>query len=186
MKNVAESIDHVREKRLRRFRAAELLGRLSPPEENNNCCPEWSVLLAVPDWCFWPAQHRERLTLISGALFIAPAMRLWIDVSRIKQARTILDDRCFDLVMSHFSVPHEPLPLPETEDVKTLLLTTGSSVLLGATKSELQDCLASLLAQPAGILSQTVARPLMGGALSVMAAVDKEKFSPEEIERALS
>ncbi len=186
MKSVAESITHVREKRLRRFRAAELLSRLSSSRKDDNCCPGWSVLLAVPDWCFWPAQYRERLLFISGALFIAPSMRLWIDASWIKQAKTILDERCFDLVMSHFQVPHEPLELPETDDVQTLLATTGSSVLLGATQSELQGCLAGLLPEPAGVLSQTVARPLMSGALSVMATVDKDKFSSQEIEEKLS
>lgn len=183
-----EGIDDVRQKRLRRLQAAELLDRLSPAEENDKCFPEWSILLAVPDWCFWPAQHRERLTLISGALFIAPAMRLWIDASRIKQAKTILGECCFDLVMSHFSVPHEQLELPTTDNVQTLLLATGSSVLLGATKSKLRGCLARLLPPPAGALPQKVSESLMRGALSIMATADKDKLAPtpEEVEDELS
>ena len=179
MKNTAEDIADVRQKRLRRWRAAELLEHLDYSVGDEDGEDGWSVLYAVPDWCFWPMPQRERLTLISGALFIAPSIRMWIDGKRIKQAKNILGERCFDLVIAHFSVPHETLQLPETDDVRELLLGGGASVLLSAANDGLRGCLASLLPQPMGSLPQNVAQPLMAGAMSIMATAD-EVMSPSD------
>lgn len=207
---IPESDDFVviRQRRARRVRAAELLAELKPVkileiksvdiktaeiesadlEATNLETTEpvnWAMLLEVPEWCYWPPARREQLVLIAGALFAAPAMRLWIEAKRIETARTIVGADVFDRVMVHESVFREAPQLPADENVRELLLTAGAGVLLGSLAHAcLRDRLASLLPRPAGTLPYAIAAMLAADALALMAMLApsveqlKESTSP--------
>ena len=173
----SEHLARVRRKRQHRLMAAKLLSRLVTDPAEVRLLQDWPVLLTVPEWCFWRAEQRERLIFVSGALFVGPSMRLWIDSKRIKQARALLGERCFELVMSAPSVPQELIPLPKIDDVQTLLQSTGSSVLLGSMNSPVQRIFVGFLYESAGVLPQKVALSLKSEAMSIVLAADKEKES---------
>jgi hypothetical protein len=143
------------------------------------------MLHEVPEWCHWPSVRRERLVLIAGALFVAPAMRLWIEAKRIETARTLLGAEVFEQVMAFESVPREAPPLPADEDVRELLPAAGAGVLLGSlTCARLRDWLAPLLPQPTGPLPHALAAALAADTLALMVALEQPVVPAQTTEQA--
>ncbi len=168
---VPEMLAGIRRRRIRRAQAAELLAALRSPAAESL---SWAMLLEVPEWCHWPPSRREHLVLIAGALFAAPAMRLWIEAKRIEAARAVVGADVFDRVMARESLPREVPPLPAGEDERELLQAAGAGVLLGSLAHDcLRDGLAPLLPRSAGTLPHMIATALAADALALMAALEQ-------------
>ncbi len=180
MTPVPEQFAGIRQRRGQRAQAAGLLASLKPPAESAQPL-DWALLLEVPEWCDWPPSRREHLVLIAGALFAAPAMRLWIEARRIAAARSIIGADAFDRVMAHESLPHAAPELPAEEDIRALLQAAGAGVLLGGLSHDgLRNSLAPLLPTSAGALPHTVAAALTADALALVAALEQDEETSEE------
>lgn len=181
-----ETLITIRKKRLLRARAATLLSELASNRAPIDAEPlSWSLLLAVPAWCFWSESQRHRLTLIAGALFIAPAMRLWIDADRIRQATQILGEPIFNAVMASETVPKEArqIAMEELAHLETLFLSAGESVLLSSLESGLQPRLAALLTDGAGAMPQAIAILLANETMVILQALDQQAESSADTEK---
>lgn len=164
-----EAVATARQKRLLRARAATLLTDLNVTDTVTDVEPlSWSTLLALPDWCFWSDSKRKRLILVAGALFISPAMRLWIDADRLRQVSQILGGEVFDAIMDRESVPKDILRIPAEDDPHRLLVSAGESVLLSSLDPVLQPRLSVLLAGNVGLMPATIAMTLVEEALEVL------------------
>jgi len=170
-----------RQQRLERFDAAKLmLGQVELPAVEPGL--DWDTLLKLPQWCCWPKPEQLRLILVAGALFSAPAMRLWIDASRIRVARELIGDNTFERVMANDAVPKEPIELMSSDNVEALFLSTGAAVLLGSTHKALQHYVSCLLPDSAGDLPSNIAQLLLSQALSTLTAINQFNESRQTTE----
>lgn len=177
MNPAVDRLATVRERRARRAQAAALLASVQSSGEPSSPLG-WSMLLDVPEWCHWPSARREHLVLIAGALFAAPAMRLWIEARRIEAARAVIGADVFERVMAHESVPRETTHIPAGEDIRVVFQAAGAAVLLGSLAHEcLRDWLAPLLPPSAGTLSQVIATALAADAQALMVSLPPEESS---------
>lgn len=180
MTHALEMFTKIRQRRTRRTQAAELLAAHKWPATGPAESLTWGMLLDLPKWCYWPPSHREHLVLVVGALFAAPAMRLWIEAKRIETARAVVGADAFDRVMAHELLPHAAPQLPADEDIRELLQAAGASVLLSSLPHDcLREGLAPLLPRPAGTLPHTVAAALTRDALALVVALEQPKQPPE-------
>lgn len=171
----------IRQRRSRRTQAAGLLATLKPAADESVQPLDWALLLEVPEWCHWPSSRREYLVLIAGALFAAPAMRLWIEARRIAAAKSVIGADAFDKVMAHESLPHAAPQLPAGEDIRELLQAAGAGVLLGSLSHDgLRNGLAALLPPPVGTLPHTVAAALTADALVLVAMLEQARETSGE------
>lgn len=178
MDEVSNSITALRQRREMRVKAAEFLA--AAPSQNIEMAPlSWSDLDEIPDWCYWSVSRIEQLALVSGALFTAPAVRMWIEVEKIEMARAIIGMKLFDQIMTLDTLPDVVYPLPDDIDLNELFVSTGAGVLLNSLpRQSLRDRLAFLLPQPAGALTHDVARLLW---LQALTLIDVTNFSEKKV-----
>ena len=145
MTDTFEAVSLARQQRQAAYDAATLLKSLVANKDAEEEELDWETLLSVPAWCFWPEDKRLALATTAGALFMVPVMRLWIDAERIKQAIQILGAPLFDAVMQYENLPQVVEQPPQDLPVDQLLVSTGTSILLGSLSPALQTRLSPLL-----------------------------------------
>ncbi len=169
------------QKRLVRARAAALLSALEAKEGEILEPLSWQQLLLVPDWCFWDESRRERLTLIAGALFVAPAMRLWIDADRLRQARELLGEPVFNTIVASKAIPKESVQVSQEEQLEDVFFSAGLAVLLSSLDPALRPRLTQLLnRRAAGMMPQHVAVLLANEAVLILQEVLETKRAADE------
>jgi len=139
------------QRRLHRARAAAFLAPLQEASAKNNTTGEmaeqadieWSALDAVPHWCFEPPSYIGKLQLVCGAIFLAPAIRNWIEGRRIQEVRALIGPTAFAAVARSSVITEVSAELEVTEEVPAALAKGGASVLLNAIEN---DQVKSLLA----------------------------------------
>jgi len=160
----------IRNERQRRYDAAVLV-------RNSVICDDffnWESLELFPNWCYWPLAERNRLLMVSGALFCAPAIRLWIDARKIREVRSLIGTKTLSLVMANDAIPQTPSKLPSYENVEALLLGTGAAVLLNSSPLELHNFLDTMLPDSAGKLPIDIAHLLLSQAMEILHAINQE------------
>lgn len=179
----------VRHKRRVRFETAQLLVSLSSGNAMSTDLA-WSALLELPDWCRWPKQEQQRLLLVSGALFSAPTIRLWIDSERIKKARSLIGDKTFQLVLMNDVVPKNIDQVVRDDNVENLFLTAGASVLLGSTPKSFRRYIDKVLPPAAGDLPDNISRLLLSEALKILSEInninESQQVEKEEVQEKTS
>lgn len=172
MDEVSSSIISLRQRREKRAKAAAFLSTASA--KNSEMTPlKWSDLDEIPDWCYWPKARIKQLALVSGALFTAPAVRMWIEAEKIEAARTIIGGELFERIMTLDTLPNVVYPFPEDIDLNELFIATGAGVMLNSIpRQSLRDRIAFLLPQPVGVLTHNVARLLWLQALTLIDATN--------------
>ena len=180
MHSVEQSESTIHRDRQLRARAACLLVGLIPEKQPDDAKPiTWPLLLAVPEWCFWSESQRYRLAIIAGGLFIAPAIRLWIDADRLRRVRKLLGESVFDAIMSSDAVPKDPCQISADEDLETVLISAGESVLLSRLEPGLQPRLALLLRKSTGVIPYAVARLLANESIGILKQTEQKAASVE-------
>ncbi|MCK9689528.1 hypothetical protein [Scleromatobacter humisilvae] len=139
---------------------------------------EWRQLGELPDWCLWPADARLRLVRVTGALFAAPGMRLWIDGRRIEIARTLIGTATLARVMACPALPIQAPAVPPSGDLQRLFDGSGRAVLLGSLGAAWMRGVAGPLLPAAEaratLCPLAIARPLVGQALALVAEIPVE------------
>jgi len=131
------------QRRLHRSRAAAFLAPLQAASKQNasdntaeQADIEWSALDSVPHWCFEPPSYIGKLQMVCGAIFLAPAIRNWIDGKRIQEVRALIGPVAFAAVARSSVVTQTAGELEITEEVPAALAKGGASVLLNAIDNE--------------------------------------------------
>ncbi|WP_456412302.1 hypothetical protein [Thiolapillus sp.] len=168
-----ETVEEIRRARLARARAAALLLELHPEEDEIPL--SWPQLLMVPEWCFWEEPRRKHLVLVAGALFVSPAMRLWIDADRIRQARILLGEAAFEAILASEVAPKDLLRVPKEECLESIFSSAGESVLLSSLEPSLQHHCRFILGKNADMIPQPVATLLANEAMAVQQKVQQDK-----------
>ena len=139
---------------------------------------EWRQLGELPEWCLWPADARLRLLRVTGALFAAPGMRLWIDGRRIEIARTLIGTATLARVMACPALPIQAPAVPPAGDLQRLFDASGRAVLLGSLDPAWMRGAAGPLLPAADARTApcppAIARPLVGQALALIAEIPVE------------
>ncbi len=139
---------------------------------------EWRQLGELPEWCLWPADARLRLLRVTGALFAAPGMRLWIDGRRIEIARTLIGTATLARVMACPALPIQAPAVPPAGDLQRLFDTSGRAVLLGSLGAAWMRGVAApllpLVDARIALCPSAIARPLVGQALALIEAIPVE------------
>lgn len=160
----------VRHKRECSHKVAELIASII----NESDVFEWSMLSDMPEWIYWPELERDRLLMVAGALFCAPAIKLWIDASKVRDVRSLIGAKTFSLVMNNDVVPRIPPQLPTFDDVSILLKSTGSAVLINSANTDLHGYLSRLLPNSAGILPFDIAQLVLTQSTAILHEVNQE------------
>lgn len=171
MDDTSKIFETSRQNRLKRLLAAEFLAMAPASKvDTESASLSWSVLLDIPDWCHWPVPRIEQLVLVSGGLFAAPGMRLWIETKRITAAKQVIGKELFEKIITHKSVPHHKvLQFPDDVDLMTSLQAVGANVLLNSLPHQcLRTRLAFLVPKPLGVLSHDIALSLSRTALTLV------------------
>lgn len=134
----------------------------------------WQMLLDVPEWCHWSPTRIERLALVAGSVFTAPAVRLWIESTRVEEVQTIIGMELFQQIMSLEEMPNAVLDFPNDVNLRDSLLAAGASVLLCSIPHQcLRERMAYLVSEPSGVLPIVVAETLMQESLSLIESNDQ-------------
>lgn len=163
-------------KRQRRGAAAKVLLALHETDQLDQ--PEnwtWDVIDALPSWCLQDEQTRNEVQLVSGALVLAPELRLWIDRELILAAHTLIGKQCFDHIVakadntpiavnasakSRFNTAADPNSI--VESVRNNLLQAGASVFKASLADELPvDMLPKIIGDTAGNVSVKFANSIL-------------------------
>ncbi len=168
---VSDNIALARERRLLQFEAAKFIAPLVG-EGGNHSSLTWAALSELPDWCRWPKPELNRLILVAGALFSLPSIRLWIDAKKIREARMLIGDKTFELVMANKSVPQKCTQAASNKSVEQLFFCSGAAVLLSSADEELQPYIKTMLPAVAGKLPFDIAALLMSEALNTLTTIN--------------
>ncbi len=168
---VSNDIAVARERRLLKCEAAKFIAPFVNGE-NNDSSLTWAALSELPDWCRWPQPELNRLILVAGALFSLPSIRLWIDAKKIREARKLIGDKTFELVMENKSVPQKCAQATSNKSVEQLFFCAGAAVLLSSTDEKLQLYVKNMLPSVAGRLPFNIATLLMSEALHTLTTIN--------------
>lgn len=139
---------------------------------------DWRQLAELPDWCLWPNDARLRLVRVTGALFAAPGMRLWIDGRRLEVARALIGSATLARVMACPALPMQAPAVPPSGDLQRLFDSTGRAVLLGSLTATWMRGVAAPLLPPVdartALCPAAIARPLVDQALALVAEIPAE------------
>ena len=75
----------------------------------------WDTLAAVPGWALGTPAELERLALLAGAVFAAPALRLCLDAGPLTRVRALVGAPALDRVLGVPGLPTEAPAWPEDE-----------------------------------------------------------------------
>lgn len=131
MSEYSDILADIRNRRAKRIKTAEFMASIVPISEQKNYLA-WPMLLDVPDWCFWALPRREQLMLVVGALRAAPAMRLWIENSRIEAAKNVLGAEIFEFAIGYKSKENQLINFPTDTELREFMLSLGSETLLAS------------------------------------------------------
>ncbi|MEE9335094.1 MAG: hypothetical protein V3U65_13480 [Granulosicoccaceae bacterium] len=158
------------QRRLHRARAAEFLAPLQAANATEGQADiDWVALDAVPHWCFEPPEYTNKLQLVSGAMFLAPAIRNWIDGKRIQELRALLGPIAFAAVARSSAVTGSSENFEVAEDVPEALARGGASVMLGAIdNADVRALLGTLFPMDVEPIDQSIANAIYEISLSTV------------------
>jgi hypothetical protein len=90
----------------------------------------WAMLPQLPTWVFAPPEQREKMALLAGGLFAAPALRMSLDAAPIERLRGLIGPAQLDqvLVLSEHLTEIPPWP-PDPCSERGALLGWGVALL---------------------------------------------------------
>jgi hypothetical protein len=128
----ADRFADARRHRARLVRAGTWLAQVWAAAEDRPAIA-WAHLHAVPDWAMDPPSALERLTLVAGALFAAPALRVCLDPAPLLRVRALIGAAALDQVLAVPGLPPVALPWPADEgDERDTLRGWGAAMLLSS------------------------------------------------------
>jgi hypothetical protein len=170
--NPSSSFHDMRARRAHRAAVARALLQGQAALGADTPAVDWGQLADLPAWCLWPAPARLHLVRVTGALFAAPGMRLWIDGRRLEVARTLIGAATLARVMACPALPIQAPPVPPTGDLERLFDGTGRAVMLASLPAAWMRGLAGPLLPPAesrvAMCPPAIARPLVAQALALV------------------
>lgn len=165
--------------RARAVRVAGWLGEVwacaeTPPEFT------WASLSSLPDWALGTPAELERLALLCGAIFAAPALRVCLDAGPLLRVRGLIGAEALERVLAVPGLPPVAPPWPASEDGErdTLWAWGVALMVTSMPDAQLQASLAEMLSCPAdgaSLLPRSIAVRMVGLAheiLTTPAAVD--------------
>jgi hypothetical protein len=142
-----------------RAHRAEVAQRLLGSAPEAVAAIDWDALERAPGWLALPAAALETLQRRLGAMWCAPALRLWIDRTRLEAARRAVGASFLDAVLANdnagAALAHRTvleLEYVPARELGTLLQSIGAAVLAASLRDgALHDLAPAVLGQPAAI-----------------------------------
>ena len=136
---------------------------------------DWDSLDSAPEWMAWGAEPLEALQQQTGALVLAPELRLWIDAPRLTAAMRALGTPLLHALLAlpdGEMLPRDVTPAPRIESADQVvpsLRACGASVLLAALASGALRQAAALLLTPTrpSPMAGALARSLVARAIQL-------------------
>ena len=148
----------------------------------------WASLSSLPSWALGTPAELERLALLCGALFAAPALRVCLDAGPLLRVRGLIGADALDRVLAVPGLPPVAPPWPTHQDGERDTLWAWGSALMVASMPDppLRASLAQMLSCPvdeASLLPTSVAVRMVGLAHQILttpaasAAAGEERLS---------
>lgn len=185
----------------RQMRAATARRLLALYEQDALAEPErwtWEEIDRMPLWCLLPTSQRERVQRVTGALMMAPEMRLWISAQPLDEAERLLGVDTLAAILERADALSESQaqgnPPHIDEDARSLaegldarMMAAGASVLTASLPESFPHAsLADTLGPTAGELSPAIAVRVLAEAEQVLAGIDDEHTSASDMPPAQS
>jgi hypothetical protein len=97
---------------------------------------EWNSLAQLPRWAMGKPEQLERLALLTGALFAAPALRLCLDAGPLMRMRNLIGPQALDHVLALSDQPIESPQWPQDEDSERNTLYSWGAALLASSVAD--------------------------------------------------
>lgn len=145
----------------------------------------WAHLVALPDWAVEAPSALDRLTLVAGALFAAPSLRVCLDPAPLLRVRALIGAPALEQVLAVPGLPPVALPWPADEgDERHTLRGWGAGLLLASLDDDvLRASVARALdaaPSPGRLLPPVAAGRLVALARHVLQAATAPAVRPEE------
>lgn len=145
----------------------------------------WPMLAALPAWALDTPAALERLTLLAGALFAAPSLRVCLDPAPLLHVRELIGAPALELVLAVPGLPPvaPPWPAGEGRERGTLLAWGGALLLASLDVPALRASVARVLdvADPtAALLPASAAHRLVLLALHILDSTSGRQLVGEE------
>lgn len=107
----------------------------------------WAMLSALPAWALETPAQLDRLTLLAGALFAAPSLRVCLDPAPLLHVRELIGAPALEQVLAVPGLPPvaPPWPAGEGRERGTLLAWGGALLLASLDDRTLRASVARLL-----------------------------------------
>jgi hypothetical protein len=97
---------------------------------------QWGSLAALPRWALSPPEQLERLALLTGALFAAPALRMCLDAGPLMRVRNLIGPQALDHVLTLSDQPIESPQWPQDENSERNTLYSWGAALLASSVAD--------------------------------------------------
>ncbi len=97
---------------------------------------QWASLAALPRWALGPPEQLERLALLTGALFAAPALRLCLDAGPLMRVSRLIGPQALDHVLDLSDQPIESPQWPQDENSERNTLYSWGAALLASSVAD--------------------------------------------------
>lgn len=146
----------------------------------------WTSLSSVSDWALGTPAALERLALLCGALFAAPALRVCLDAGPLLRVRGLIGADALDRVLAVPGLPPVAPPWPADEGGERDTLHAWGAALLvtSVPEPQLRASLARVLDFPADdvpLLPVSIATRMVGLAHHILSAPDASAAAPGEV-----
>jgi len=145
----------------------------------------WNTLSSLPGWAMGTPAELERLALLTGALFAAPALRVCLDAGPLLRVRALIGAQALDRVLAVPGLPaHGPVwPTDENGERATLYAWGAALLITCVSEPMLQLSLARVLSFPveeSGLLPASLAVRMVSLARHILDTPHAEFPSPKE------
>lgn len=146
----------------------------------------WEALSSVPGWALGTPAELERLALLAGALFAAPALRVCLDAGPLLRVRDLIGAAALDRVLAVPGLPSQAPVWPADERGERDTLYAWGAALLVASVADprLQASVARVLSFPADQappLPTSVAERMVNLAHHILETPHVEHSVPQQV-----
>jgi len=145
----------------------------------------WASLSSLPAWALGTPAELERLALLCGALFAAPALRVCLDAGPLLRVRGLIGAAALDRVLAVPGLPPVAPPWPANQDGERDTLRAWGVALMITSLPEppLRESLARMLSSSvddAPLLPASIAVRMVGLAHQILTTPDAGNAAREE------